>query len=165
MYICQYVIMWNRKSKTINVTFVLAPGRSGTRTQIGEPSVARSPTLPIWMQRYNSCGEGHRPPSPASARHQSLSPAKLWIAHSNCESENLHFTECYRGLYVNFNGESRHRQLSCRLWPSSRVERGLGYHTFDFDLNLPSPNWGSLYLGIARCEFHFSWLRALLQWV
>jgi hypothetical protein len=38
--------------------------------------------------------------------------------------------------------------LSFLLWLRYRM----------FDLNLPPPNWGSLYLGIAHCKFHFSWL-------
>jgi hypothetical protein len=32
-----------------------------------------------------------------------------------------------------------------------------------FDLNLPPPNWGSLYLEIARSEFQFSCSRAVVQ--
>ena len=34
------------------------------------------------------------------------------------------------------------------------------YYAFDF--NSPIPNWGSLYLGIARFKFHFSCLRLVL---
>jgi hypothetical protein len=34
------------------------------------------------------------------------------------------------------------------------AEHFLGIYMFD--LNIPPPNWGSLYLGIARYEFHFA---------